>query len=132
MDWIAEVLFGRRLNTEIGEALRRGGTIVDVREASEFVRAHVIGSHNCPLRDLDARARLLGKLPRPLVLCGRSLRRVRRATAMLRAAGVECVDGGKWHAVRAALYTTDAGGGDADRRRPRGRHPDLIVRQRSH
>lgn len=90
------MLFGgaRGAPTEaVTDALQRGATILDVRTPAEFRAGHVKGALNVPVDEIGVR---LGEVPkdRPVLVYCASGNRSRRATGILRQAGIEAIDAG--------------------------------------
>lgn len=53
--WVGEETFQEIFPEEIGEWLRRGARIIDLRERSEFEEGHLPGAENVPLGELPGR-----------------------------------------------------------------------------
>lgn len=71
--------------------------LLDVRTPAEFERAHIEGSYNVPLGELEPHAATIGRARVPVVLVCRSGARARTAQELLRRAGarsVHLLDGG--------------------------------------
>lgn len=87
-------MFDRTPSTDVADALdrqRAGATLLDVREPGEFRGGHPRGARSAPLSRLESQ---LDRIPRDrevLVICATG-NRSRRATAVLRRAGVEAVN----------------------------------------
>lgn len=71
--------------------------LLDVRTPAEFARAHIEGSYNVPLGELEPHAATIGRTRAPVVLVCRSGARAQTAQEVLRRAGarsVHVLDGG--------------------------------------
>lgn len=78
----------------------RKALILDVRTIEEFRLGHAKGSKNIPLHELSGKIAELKKQNRPIVACCRTGNRSGAATRILRAAGIEAVNGGSWQNVQ--------------------------------
>jgi rhodanese-related sulfurtransferase len=71
---------------------REDAVVIDVREAAEYARGHILGARNVPLKELERR---LGELEKhkakPLILCCESGSRSGNAISVLRRHGFEKV-----------------------------------------
>jgi len=85
---------------DLGQKIREGATILDVRTPDEYRSGHVKGSVNIPLDRLQGQ---LGKLDksRPVITCCRSGARSGMAAGQLTSAGFEAHNGGPWQNVQA-------------------------------
>ena len=71
-------------------ALRDGATVIDVREAGEYVQGHVPGAHLVPMGQLPARMRELDRTTPVYVVCA-SGNRSAAMTDLLTASGFDAV-----------------------------------------
>ncbi len=77
----------------------KGGQIVDVRSAEEFVIANKNGSINIPIESLDSRIKELNK-KKPIIVCCASGSRSGLAKRSLKAKGFENVhNAGAWKSL---------------------------------
>lgn len=83
------------------------GTIVDVRTVSEFNAAHVEGSINIPLNEIEVRLEDLKDLQQPLLLCCLSGGRSGQAQQFLSRQGIECYNVGGWASVEVIRQKKD-------------------------
>ncbi|MBK9274503.1 MAG: rhodanese-like domain-containing protein [Flavobacteriales bacterium] len=85
---------------DLGELLRSGAVVLDVRSKEEFTAGHVKGAKHVPLDRLGSH---LAKLDRskPIITCCRSGMRSRAAADLLRRQGFDAYNGGPWTSVRA-------------------------------
>ncbi len=85
---------------DLGQKIKEGAQIIDVRTPDEFRGGHVKGATNIPL---DRLAGQLGKIDKnkPVITCCRSGARSGMAADMLKNAGFEAYNGGPWQNVQA-------------------------------
>ena len=91
-------LFGLGPKVDVKQLLEQGGTIVDVRTASEYEQGHVNGSINIPLDILTQNLHKLDKT-RPIIACCRSGMRSGQAVQILQDHGFMAHNGGPWTKV---------------------------------
>ncbi len=97
---ILSVLFGKKESVNIGELIKNGAQIIDVRSAGEFSQGHIKKAKNIPL---DKLASQLGKLDKtkPIITCCASGMRSASARGILLKAGFKTVvNGGGWTNLR--------------------------------
>ena len=82
----------------VEDAIKRGGTVVDVRTPQEFAQGHLDGSKNYPLDNLSSHIEKLKKLE-PLILVCSSGMRSGSANKMLKNKGLDCCNGGSWRGL---------------------------------
>lgn len=75
-------------NDQLADAIRRGATIVDVREPEEYVAGHVPGAALIPQGELPHRAGEIDR-SRPVYIVCQSGNRSDRMTGFLRGAGYD-------------------------------------------
>lgn len=87
-------------SADLGQKIKEGATIIDVRTPEEFRSGHVKGSVNIPLDKLQGQ---LGRIDmkKPVITCCRSGARSGMAADLLKRNGFECYNGGPWTSVRA-------------------------------
>ncbi|MFP5298682.1 MAG: rhodanese-like domain-containing protein [Actinomycetota bacterium] len=87
---------------ELHDAVRRGATVVDVREPHEYAGGHVPGARLIPLAQIPNRVDELVGEPEVHVICA-SGSRSEQATAFLNSQGVRAINvkGGTMEWVRA-------------------------------
>ncbi|MFK8045532.1 MAG: rhodanese-like domain-containing protein [Crocinitomicaceae bacterium] len=94
-------LFGKsKKQDQIIEMLTNGGIIIDVRNPGEFKSGHVKGSKNIPLNVFASKVNEIKKLNKPVILCCASGMRSANATATLKKAGVNAINGGGWRSLQ--------------------------------
>ena len=95
---IIKKLFGTG-SANIGQLIKDGAVIVDVRTPGEFAGGHVKGSINIPLDQIGAKADSLKK-HNNIIVCCRSGNRSGQAKRILIAKGLTNVEnGGSWQNV---------------------------------
>jgi phage shock protein E len=95
-------LFGLQPKVDLGQILKDGATILDVRTPGEYAEGHVKGSVNIPLDKLEQQ---LKKIPagKPVITVCRSGMRSGQAMQMLKAHGFDVHNGGPWTSVNALV-----------------------------
>ena len=96
-------LFGSGPNPEVQKMLAEGAIVLDVRTPAEYQGGHVAGSKNIPLQELGRRTKEVQAYKKPVVICCRSGARAGQALSILQQAGVNCINGGGWTSVNAAV-----------------------------
>ena len=96
-------ILGTGSSTDFKQMVANGAVIVDVRTPSEFRSGHIKGAINIPLDQLRARIGDLQKKKQPVITCCRSGARSGMAKGILRAAGLECHNGGPWNLLERKL-----------------------------
>ena len=93
-----KTLFGIGPKVDLGQKIKEGATIVDVRTADEFRSGHVKGSINIPLDRIQDQLKKLDK-SKPVITCCRSGARSGMAADELKRHGFEVYNGGPWTSV---------------------------------
>ncbi len=95
-------LFGLQPKADLGQLLKDGATILDVRTPGEYAEGHVKGSVNIPLDRLDQQVK---KIPagKPVITVCRSGMRSGQAMQLLKAQGFDVHNGGPWTSVNALV-----------------------------
>lgn len=85
---------------DLGQKIKEGAQIIDVRTPDEFRGGHVKGAVNIPLDRLHGQ---LGKIDKSkaVITCCRSGARSGMAADLLKNAGYEAYNGGPWQNVQA-------------------------------
>lgn len=81
------------------DMVSRGGVIIDVRSVSEFSGGNVPGSKNIPLNTLNSKVSAIKKLNKPIIVCCASGMRSSQAESILKAKGIEVINGGSWRSL---------------------------------
>jgi rhodanese-related sulfurtransferase len=95
-------LFGLQPKVDLGQLLKDGASIIDVRTPGEYAEGHVKGSINIPLDRLEQQ---LTKIPggKPVITVCRSGMRSGQAVQVLKAQGFDVHNGGPWTSVNALV-----------------------------
>lgn len=92
-------LFSSAPTLNYEELVKNGALIVDVRTPGEFNSGHIKGSINIPLDQINNKKADLKKKNKVIITCCRSGNRSGMAESMLKAAGIECYNGGPWNVL---------------------------------
>lgn len=91
-------LFGPKV--DMGQLIKDGAIIVDVRSTGEYASGHIKGSMNIPLDQLSGKINKLDK-SKPIITCCASGMRSASAKGMLKSKGFTDVhNGGSWMSLR--------------------------------
>lgn len=96
-------MLGLGPKADIGQLIRNGAVIVDVRTRGEYSGGHVKGSVNIPLDQIESHIDKLKKKNKPVVTCCASGMRSGSARRILESAGIEAYNGGSWQSVNAKV-----------------------------
>ena len=88
-------LFGNK-NEKITDFVSRDAVILDVRTPQEFADGAIAGSTNIPLQQLSENMDVIKNWHKPVIACCASGIRSGNAAKMLRAQGIEAINGGGW------------------------------------
>lgn len=91
--------FGSKSNN-IKDFIDRGAVIIDVRTYEEFASGHIKGAKNIPLQIISGKLAEIIKLNKPVIVCCRSGMRSGQAESILKAQGVEVINGGDWESLQ--------------------------------
>ncbi|HNW90820.1 MAG TPA: rhodanese-like domain-containing protein [Bacteroidales bacterium] len=92
-------LFSSQPQADLGELIKKGATIIDVRSKGEFQGGHLKGSINIPLKNLSDHIQKIKK-DKPVITCCASGARSGAAKSILKANGFEVYNGGPWTNLR--------------------------------
>jgi len=92
---LLDVLFGNK-NDKIKDLLTRDAIIIDVRTVNEYKQGAIPGSKNIPLQVINGKINDIKKLNKPIITCCTSGMRSGSAASILKAQGIEAVNGGGW------------------------------------
>ena len=87
----------------IGEFIKKGAVIIDVRSIGEFQSGHIKGSKNIPLNTIGSKINEIKKLNKPVIACCASGMRSAQATSILKQNGIEVINGGGWSSLNNKL-----------------------------
>lgn len=91
-------LFGPKV--DLGQLIKDGAVIVDVRTPGEYAGGNIKGSLNIPLNELSAKLNKLNK-NKPIITCCASGMRSASAKGVLKSKGfTEVYNGGSWMSLR--------------------------------
>jgi len=96
-------LFGSAPIADFKEMLQNGAVIIDVRSPEEFRSGHIPQSQNIPLPILNQKVESIKKMNKPVIAVCQSGGRSSMASSILKAAGIEVVNGGGWHSLQNKL-----------------------------
>lgn len=80
---------------DLGQKIKEGAVIVDVRTADEYRSGHVQGSINIPLDRIQEQLKKIDK-SKPVITCCRSGARSGMASDVLKRHGFDVYNGGPW------------------------------------
>lgn len=95
-------LFGNKKD-KIKDLQSRGAIIIDVRTVGEYNQGAIPGSKNFPLQGIGSKVKELKKLNKPIITCCASGMRSGSAAAILKAQGIEAINGGGWMSLSKKL-----------------------------
>lgn len=99
---LLDVLFGNK-NDKIKDLLTRDAIIIDVRTVNEYKQGAIPGSKNIPLQVINGKINDIKKLNKPIITCCTSGMRSGSAASILKAQGIEAVNGGGWMSLSKKL-----------------------------
>ncbi|NJN27732.1 MAG: rhodanese-like domain-containing protein [Cyclobacteriaceae bacterium] len=98
-------IFGiKSKSTLLKEALTDGAIVVDVRTPQEYNEGHISGSLNIPVNQIEARASMLKKKEKTIILCCKSGGRAGQAKSILEKNGISCINGGSWGSLNYLMH----------------------------
>lgn len=83
-------------NEKVKDFQTRGAIIIDVRTQGEYGQGAIPGSKNIPLQVINGKINEIKKLNKPVITCCASGMRSGSAASILKAQGIEAVNGGGW------------------------------------
>lgn len=95
-------IFGFGPKVDLGQKIKEGAQIIDVRTPDEYRSGHPKGAVNIPLDRLQAQLSKISK-DKPVITCCRSGARSGMAADALKQAGFEAYNGGPWQNVQSLL-----------------------------
>lgn len=95
-------LFGNK-SKKIEDFKNRGAVILDVRSKAEYTSGAIPGSKNIPLPLVHSKMTEIKKWNKPVITCCASGVRSGSAAAVLRANGIEVINGGGWYSLSKKL-----------------------------
>jgi rhodanese-related sulfurtransferase len=97
-----DFLFGNK-NDKIKDFKSRGAIILDVRTKGEYSQGAIPGSKNIPLQVINSKINEIKKLNKPVITCCASGMRSGSAAGILKAQGIEAINGGGWFSLSKKL-----------------------------
>jgi len=95
-------LFGNKTD-KIIDFQSRGAIIIDVRTKAEYSQGAIVGSKNFPLQQISSQIDHIKKLNKPIITCCASGMRSGSAASILKAKGIEVINGGGWLSLSKTL-----------------------------
>lgn len=95
-------LFGKK-KKKIEDFVSRGAIIIDVRSKGEYNGGAIPGSKNIPLQTIASKTDTIKKWNKPVITCCASGMRSASAASMLKAKGIEVINGGGWFSLSKKL-----------------------------
>ncbi|WP_250434642.1 rhodanese-like domain-containing protein [Hanstruepera flava] len=99
---ILDFLTGNKTD-KIKDFQSRGAIILDVRTASEYNQGAIPGSKNIPLQVLNGKIKDIKKQNKPVITCCASGMRSGSAATLLKANGIDAINGGGWFSLSKKL-----------------------------
>jgi phage shock protein E len=99
---LLDVLFGNK-NDKIKDLLTRDAIIIDVRTVNEYKQGAIPGSKNIPLQVINGKINDIKKLNKPIITCCASGMRSGSAASILKAQGIDAINGGGWMSLSRKL-----------------------------
>ena len=83
--------------------MANGAVVIDVRTPGEYSGGKITGSKNIPLNTISKEALVIKNWDKQVILCCQSGMRSAQATSILKAHGVDAVNGGGWSSLNTKL-----------------------------
>ena len=99
---LLSAIFGNKTK-KIKDFQARGAIILDVRSKAEYAQGAIPGSKHIPLQEIGSKMNQLKKWNAPIITCCASGMRSVSATAIIKAQGVEVMNGGSWFRLHQLL-----------------------------
>ncbi|AUC83430.1 rhodanese-like domain-containing protein [Lacinutrix sp. Bg11-31] len=90
-------------NDKIKDLQSKGAVIIDVRTKGEYSQGAISGSKNIPLQEISSKINEIKKFNKPVITCCASGMRSGSAASILKAQGIEAVNGGGWASLSKKL-----------------------------
>jgi len=86
---------------DLGELIKKGAIVVDVRSRGEYAGGHIKGTINVPLEELNGNLNKFKHKDHPIITCCASGMRSGLAKGILKSKGYATVhNGGSWHNLK--------------------------------
>lgn len=92
---LLNAIFGNRTK-KIKDFQSRGAIILDVRGKAEYAQGAIPGSKNISLQEIGSKMNQIKKWNAPIITCCASGMRSASAAALIKAQGIEAMNGGGW------------------------------------
>ena len=99
---ILDIFFGKKTD-KLKDFQSRGAVIIDVRTKGEYDSGAIPGSKNMSLQTITTKVNIIKKLNKPVITCCASGIRSGSAASILRAHGIEVINGGGWFSLSQKL-----------------------------
>tara|TARA_R110001632_G_scaffold183829_3_gene303903 strand:+ start:8206 stop:8517 length:312 start_codon:yes stop_codon:yes gene_type:complete len=99
---LLNVIFGNKTK-KIKDFQSRGAIILDVRSKAEYAQGAIPGSKNISLQEIGAKMSQIKKWNAPVITCCASGMRSASATALIKAQGIDVMNGGGWFSLHGKL-----------------------------
>jgi len=99
---ILNSIFGNK-SKKIKDFQSRGALIIDVRTKGEYDQGAIPGSKNIPLQVINSKINEIKKLNKPVITYCASGMRSGSAATILKAQGIEAMNGGGWFSLSQKL-----------------------------
>lgn len=99
---LLDFLFGNKKNM-IKDFQSKGAIIIDVRTTNEYKQGAISGSKNIPLQTIKSKIETIKKFNKPVITCCASGMRSGNAASILKASGIEVINGGGWMSLKNKL-----------------------------
>ena len=94
-------ILGIKPKADLGDLIRNGAIIIDVRSKGEYAGGHVKGSINIPLDSIENNLHKIKDKEDPIITCCASGMRSAAAKSILKKAGyLNVFNGGSWLSVK--------------------------------
>lgn len=93
-------LFGGGTKVDLGQLIRNGATIVDVRTPGEYAGGHINGSLNIPLNNLSGQMSKIKKDKPVITICASGMRSRAARSTLLANGYTEVYNGGSWYNLK--------------------------------
>lgn len=77
----------------------KGAVLIDVRTPGEYKSGHVKGAKNYPVQNIQGKTKEIAKMNKPVIVYCASGARSGQAAAILKSAGIDCINGGGYGKV---------------------------------
>ena len=93
-------LLGIGPKVDLGELIKQGATIVDVRSGGEYAGGHIKGSLNIPLNVLGSQLAKIKKDKPVITVCASGMRSASARSTLLSSGYTQVYNGGSWYNLK--------------------------------